>query len=555
MASHKESPRQKMIGMMYLVLTALLALNISDQVLKGFITVDEGIDKSKKIISQNNLQIEKAFKEYVDAGNIEAKPYYEKCVESRTKIERMINYIDSMKYTLISKTEKTTRPDTVQLRFMKKLDDFDTPTQLFIGSDEVSPKTTIYSAFSLKENLIHLGSDLEKMIADLKSKEQLDMADGNSLIEKVNTIKPTDRNSIEEGIKMNWIMDNFYNIPTAAVITNFDKIQTDLKNIESELFRVLAASSSKYIFKINKLQAKVLAPSSYVQTGEFFTADILLSASSKELTSDRMKVLIGAEYDTIQKKLTKPGEAISVMDGIGKYEVKGAGQGPQNFEGLIEYKNPKGNMEYYPFSYSYMVAAPFSAIGADNMNVMYVGVDNPVSASAAGFAPTDLSINISGCGAKIKQLSAGKYVINATSTGTCLMTVMAKTAQGLKQQGPPKVFRVKAIPPPVAKINGKPVLSTLELQLTELNTINSLGAICMGFEFPVNAVVKEATIVASDRNGNLQEEKINSPLLTNRAKEILRGIGPGKRAFIEGIKVNINGQTVPAPDVIIKRKR
>lgn len=555
MASHKESPRQKMIGMMYLVLTALLALNVSDQVLKGFITVDEGIDKSKKIISQNNLQIEQAFKEYVEAGNVEAKPYYEKCVESRTKIEQLISYIDKMKYLLISKTENTTKPDTVQLRFMKKLDDFDTPTQLFIGSDEANPKTSIHTAFELKQNLTQLSSDLVKTISDLKTTDQIDHADGNSLIEKINTIKPVDRNSMEDGIKMNWIMDNFYNIPTAAVITNFDKIQTDLKNVESELFRVLAASSNKYLFKVNKLQAKVLAPNSYVQTGQAFKADILLSASSNDLTSDRMKVLIGAEYDTLNKKLTKPGEAISIADGIGKYEVVGTGQGPQNFNGVIEYKNPKGLMEYYPFSYSYMVAAPFSAIGADNMNVMYVGVDNPVTVSAAGFAPTDLSVNISGCGAKVKLTSAGKYVISASSTGTCLMTVMAKTPEGMKQQGPPKVFRVKAIPPPVAKINGKPVLSTLELKATELNTINSLGAICMGFEFPVNAVIKEATIIATDKNGALIEEKITSPILTARAKEIIRGIGPGKRAFIEGIKVNINGQVVTAPDVIIKRKR
>ena len=88
MASHKESPRQKMIGMMYLVLTALLAMNISDQVLKGFITVDESIDKSKQIFTENNKQIEAAFLEYINQGNVEAKPYYEKCIHQTREHRR-----------------------------------------------------------------------------------------------------------------------------------------------------------------------------------------------------------------------------------------------------------------------------------------------------------------------------------------------------------------------------------------------------------------------------------------------------------------------------------
>jgi gliding motility-associated protein GldM len=554
MASSKETPRQKMIGMMYLVLTALLALNVSDQVLKGFITVDEGIDKSNIIIGQNNKQIEQAFKEYVDDGNLEAKPYYEKCVESRIKIERMITYIDSMKYALIISTQKTTKPDTSQIRHMIKLDDFDTPTYLFIGDDETDPKTSPYSASDLRKKLTGLSTDLNEMINEMVKDTMVDESDAMSLKEKTKTIVPSDRNVIENDLKMNWELDNFYNIPTAAVLTNFDKMKTDLKNVESELFRVFAASSNKYLFKVDKLQAKVLAPSSYVLSGETFRADILLSASSTQLTPDRMKVLVGAEYDEATKKLTLPGSSITVSEGIGKYQAVGSTTGEQKFKGVIEYKNPKGTTDYYPFESSYMVAAPFSAVAADNMNVMYIGVDNPISASAAGFAPTELVVKVSGCGATLKSSGAGKYIINASSTGTCVMTVMAQTPEGLKQQGPPKVFRVKSIPPPVAKINGKPVLSSLEMKPTELSGLNSIGAVCVGFEFPTTTVIKEATIVSYDRNGNLKETKINSAILTPEAKSIIAATPVNKRVFIENIKVSINGQNMTVPDVIIKKK-
>jgi gliding motility-associated protein GldM len=554
MASSKETPRQKMIGMMYLVLTALLALNVSDQVLKGFITVDEGIGKSNIIIAQNNQQIEEAFKLYVDKGNTEAKPYYEKCVQSRIKIERMITYIDSMKYNLISKTQKTTKPDTSQIRHMIKLDDFDTPTYLFLGDDETNPKRTPYSARDLRERLSGLSSDLNKMINEMVKDTTLDEADAMSLKEKTKTIVPEDRNVIENDLKMNWELDNFYNIPTAAVLTNLDKMKTDLTNVESELFRVFAASSNKYLFKVDKLQAKVLAPASYILSGETFKADILLSASSTQLTPDRMKVLMGAEYDEATKKLTMSGSPIAVNDGIGKYEVQGSSTGEQKFKGVIEYKNPKGTTDYYPFESSYMVAAPFSAVAADNMNVMYVGVDNPISASAAGFAPTELVVNVSGCGAKLKTAGAGKYVITATSTGTCLMTVMAKTAEGMRQQGPAKVFRVKAIPQAVFKWNGQPVLSTLELNLNQISSLNSIAITIPGFEFPVKATVMEATVVGYDRNGNLKDSKINSSVLSEEAKNIIRSTGVNKRAFIENIKVNVNGQVMQIPNVIIKRK-
>jgi gliding motility-associated protein GldM len=554
MASCKETPRQKMIGMMYLVLTALLALNVSDQVLKGFITVDEGIGKSNIIIAQNNQQIEEAFKLYVEKGNEEARPYYDKCVQSRIKIERMITYIDSMKFNLISKTQKTTKPDTSQIRHMIKLDDFDTPTYLFLGDDETNPTKTPYSAHDLRENLTGLGTDLNKMISAMVKDATLDEADALSLKEKTKTIVPADRNVMENDLRMNWELDNFYNIPTAAVLTNLDKIKTDLTNVESELFRVFAASSNKYLFKVDKLQAKVLTPASYILSGETFKADILLSASSTQLSPDRMKVLMGAEYDEASKKLTMPGSSITVNDGIGKYEALGSGVGEQKFKGVIEYKNPKGTTDYYPFESSYMVAAPFSAVAADNMNVMYIGVENPISASAAGFAPTELVVNVSGCGAKLKSVGAGKYIITAASTGTCMMTVMAKTPEGMKQQGPAKVFRVKAIPPAVFKWNGLPVYSTLDMNLNQISSFNTIAITIPGFEFPIKATVLEATVVGYDRNGNLKDTKVNSAVLSDEAKNIIKSTGVNKRAFIENIKVNVNGQIMQIPNVIIKRK-
>lgn len=556
MAIGRETPRQKMISMMYLVLTAMLALNVSSEILKGFITVDESLEHSNAILTENNSRMEAAFLNYVNQGNVEAKPYYDQSQVTKQRVQALMAYVDSMKFKLISKVEKTQQPDTVQMRYMKSLEDFDTPTYLFLGSDETQPIRTAYSALELKGQLNALSTALKNDLSTMQQtkKTALDNADFKSLNDQLSLIKPSDKGYEQNGIKMNWEQENFYHLPTAAVLTNLEKMQTDLKNLESEFLRVFSAASTKYIPKFNTLQAKVLAPVNYVQAGEWFSADILLSAGSTELTPDRMRVLLGAEYDSTTKQLKTPGEAIPLKDGIGKWQTLTGNSGSQSIKGVIAYKKPNGDELYFPFAHTYTVAQAFSAVGADNMNVFYVGVDNPLSASAAGILPNDLVVNVSGSGASIKPNGIGKYVITATNSGTCLVSVFSKTGGVLKAQGLPKVFRVKNIPQPVAKINGRPVLSTLELNSLELQSINSLGAVCLGFEFPVSVKVTHAVVTAIGRDGTLIDEVLTSSALTPRAMKLLSELKPGRRAFIEAIKVSINGQNFSVPDVIIKRK-
>ena len=305
MSSGKETPRQKMIGMMYLVLTALLALNVSKEILQGFVMVDESIGKSKVILDENNARIQKAFEAYVNDGNFEAKPYLLKSIETQKSIRMVDAYIDSMKVIIARKTEGISKSDTSQLRFMEKLDDYDTPTYLLIGSDESKPIDSKYSAKDLRLQLTTLHTELLSLIDNMQknTKTKLDDATINTLKQKLSTIKPVDRNLEKDGIKLNWELENFYHMPLAAVITNLDKIQADMKNLESEFLHTFAAASSKFLFKADKLHADVVAPSAYVLSGQPFKANIVLGASSSEFTPDRMEVVVGGVYDTNSKKL------------------------------------------------------------------------------------------------------------------------------------------------------------------------------------------------------------------------------------------------------------
>ncbi|MES2514909.1 MAG: GldM family protein [Bacteroidota bacterium] len=553
MSSGKETPRQKMIGMMYLVLTALLALNVSKEILQGFVMVDESIGKSKDILDENNTRVQKAFEAYVNDGNYEAKPYLLKSIETQKSIRIVDAYIDSMKLIIERKTEGVAKHDTSQLRFMEKLDDFDTPTFLLIGSDETNPIDTKYSAKDLRLQLTNLHTDLLALIDNMQkdSKTKLDDESITTLKQKLNTIKPIDRNIEKEGVKLNWELENFYHMPMAAVITNLDKIQADMKNLESEFLHTFAGASSKFVFKINKLHADVVAPSAYVLSGQPFKANIALGASSSELTPERMEVLVGAVYDSVSKKLINPGTPISIKDGMGNYEALTSSTGEKELKGVIKYKNPRGEYEYYPFDYSYTVAPPYSAVAADNMNIFYAGIDNPVSATCAGFSPADTKINISGCGAVATQTAAGKYVITVKSSGTCSVTVSAKVNGAYQQQGTVKTFRVKDIPPPFLRLGGKLATSTLEFSKNEVKMLGGVGAEAVGFMFPVNFTVKSFDVAVPGGG----EFSCTGNSLSPQAKTALSALKVGQVAYIDNIKVRKpTGETVTIPHAKIKIK-
>ena len=541
MSSGKETPRQKMIGMMYLVLTALLALNVSKEILKGFVMVDESLEKSKVILDENNIRVRQAFEAYVKDGNYEAKPYLLKAIDAQNSISIVNTYIDSMKLLIVQKTEGMNKKDTSQLRFMDKLDDYDTPTHILIGSDTYKPKTDKYSAKDLRLQLSNLHSHLLSMLDNMqkKSDTKLDQADINALKQKLNNIKPTDRNIEDHGMKLNWELENFYNMPMAAVITNLNKIQADMKNTESEFLHVFSAASSKFVFKADKLHADVVAPTAYVLSGQPFKANIVLGASSSELTPERMEVLIGGVYDTTSKKLINPGSAIAIKDGMGTYEAQTNAIGQKELKGVIKYKNSRGVDEYYPFDYSYTVAPPFTAVAADNMNIFYAGIENPVSVSAAGFSPSDLKVTVTGCGAETKPTAAGKYLLTAKTSGTCSVAVSAKVNGVYQQQGPVKIFRVRDIPSPVLKMGGKLATANLEFSRNEIRMIGGLGAESVGFMFPVNYIVKSFDLSVQG-GGDITCQGNN---LSPAAKTALGNMRPGQIAYIDNIKVLTPKQT------------
>lgn len=530
MGGGKETPRQKMIGMMYLVLTALLAMNVSKQILKGYIAVNDSMEASKKNLEENNKRILEAFKGSIE-GNKAAEPYYNQAIIAQKNIMETFKYIQELKTEVVKETEGyETGADTARLKYMEKMSDYDIASHILIGSEAATPREGQWSAKELRGKLGELSdkliSQLEGMQKDPKTK--LIQADYEAIKKKFVTVKPIDTGEEDNGVKLGWEAANFYHLPEAAVITNLNKMQADLKNLEAEILQTYSAASGKLAIKFDAIKARVVAPSSYIQAGQKYTADIFLAASSSKLGEGDMEVLVGIDSSTAAGGAG--GTKVSIVGGEGKYEVGTSGVGDQEYKGVIKYKNPDGTFKYYPFSASYKVAPPSAAVSADQMNVFYAGVPNPVSASAAGISPADIQVSATGGGVRVTPKGNGKFEFNFSSTGECMVTVSAKTKDGVKPQGPPLKFRVKPLPKPELKLGGK--FAPNELKKAELFNVAGLGAGASGFDFQANFIVMSYEVTGKVK-GKLGQASGNGNNLSGEAANIVKNADVGTKVYID----------------------
>lgn len=531
MGGGKETPRQKMIGMMYLVLTALLAMNVSKQILQGYISVNESMERSKENLEANNKRVDEAFKSTI-TGNAGAKPYYDKAIEAEKEIKQVYDYIGELSNIIIGATHKVDAKtaDTMQLRYMEKMDDYDVPSHELGISEPKEPKSGPHTAAELRDKLTGLSDKLIGMLDKMQKTDgqHLLKDDYESLKKKFISIKPVDSKRVEDGIEYNWAMDNFYHLPLAAVVTNFNKMQADLKNVEAEILQVFSGASGKLAIKFDAIKARVVAPSSYIAAGQPYEADIFLAASSSKLAAGDMEILIGV--DSAAAAGGAKGTPVPVVGGEGKYSVGTGGEGDQDYKGVIKYKNPDGTYKYYPFEGSYKVAKSGASVSADQMNVFYAGVPNPVTAAAAGISPADISVSATGAGVRVTPKGNGKYEFNFSGTGECMVSVSAKTKEGVKSQGPPVKFRVKPLPKPELKLSGK--FAPQELKKSELGMISGLGAGANGFDFQANYVVLSWEVVGK-ANGKLGSSAGNGNNLDATARQVLAKADVGSKVYID----------------------
>jgi gliding motility-associated protein GldM len=539
MSGGKQSPRQKMIGMMYLVLTALLALNISKEIINAFITIDSGLKQTNSNFDTKNLMTYKAFDKAKQNDPVKAKVPYENAMQAKKLSADLCAYITDLRGKMVAISAGVDHKvgDTLRLTLLDKPDDYDNPTHYMVGSD---PSNITGEAKPLKEKLIAYYGELVKLVPKDKQKDFQSRIQPSIPTEKVY--------SAEHGEMVPWEEYNFYHAPIVAAIAQMDRIINDVKNAEGDAVNELFASINANDFKFDKLTAEVVAANSYVFTGDHYTADVFVGA----FNSTQNPSIWLCDYDSVTKKPIGPIDSTSVKveGGLGKYDVQAGNVGLTKWSGLIRVKKPDGTFETYPFKQEYMVAAPSAAVFLEKMNVFYIGVDNPITISAAGVSPSDLQPSLSG-GQMRSNGKPGSYIVTVSGGTEATLNVGAKLNGANKAMGSFK-FRVKRVPDPVAYVG------TLKAdgQMTKAELMGQSGVFARmeNFDFDLKFTVV-SFVMSMSINGVFVEKKANGPGITPEMKTMLGGAKPGNKVFFEQVTVKgPDGTLRKIPGVNIKVK-
>ena len=551
MAGGKETPRQKMIGMMYLVLTALLAMNVSKDILNAFVVVNTGLQKTNENFGLKNAKTYSDFEAANAKDPAKTKPYYERANQVKKMSSDLYDYIENLKKHLIMETDKKDEKAAdslkVKLQFVESKDNYDIPTYVMIGDDPAKPKEGQFTARELKGKIETLRASLVKVFDDQKLFLPKDKAEMEAKLGlKTEKVQVADDGTVEE-----WENGNFYHLPLAAVVTNLSKIQADVRNAEADVINKLLAAVKGKDFTFDKLVAKVIAPSSYILAGDEYKADVLLVAFS---STQNPTILLGpidttkAKGDDTVNPLVGEGKPIEVEGGMGKYVASTGAEGLQKWSGVIKVEKPGGGHNYYPFSSEYMVAKPAAAVALDKMNVFYIGVDNPITVTAAGVAPENLTVSVSG---GTFSGSKGKGMVRVSGGSEATVSVGAKFGTTNKPMGSFK-FRVKRVPPPIAVVSGKKgddVISAAEAKV-----IPGVIARLENFDFELTFQIVSFDM-AMNVKGNFLTESSSSNKVTSNMQNLLRNATSGTKIYFENVKAKgPDGSVVKIPGVNLRVK-
>jgi len=442
MAGFKETPRQKMIGMMYLVLTALLALNVSKEILTAFVIVNESVEKTSENFSKKVDDKYGEFQQQYNLNREKVGPYFEKAEQAKKLSDELISYIDSVKYYVISETEGIPI-DTAKIISLEKIDakdNYDVPTRLLVGEEgfkralgwKLQEKLDAY-----RENMLSLVKEKDRELIKLGLRTDEDYRDA-------------------DGVKQSWVHHNFYHTILAADVTIFNKLINEVYNAQFDIINYQFANISKEDFKFSKIDAEILPNSNIVFQGEDFSAKIIVAAVD-ENAQPTVDYVMG-QNSWSDDFLDLPGvKHISGDSGFVKLDINTNSMKPSEytFAGRIGIKKPNGvDVEYHDFSSKFFVAEPSANVAATKMNVFYRGVDNPVKISAAGVPASQVKYEIRGDG-RIQQ-KEGDLVVNnlrQKTVGKVTVVVYRDNGEDRKQLGEQE-FRVKDLPPPEIFVNG-----------------------------------------------------------------------------------------------------
>lgn len=505
MAGGKLTPRQKMINMMYLVLTAMLALNVSQDILRALTDLNYSMEETVAQVEDGNQLLYNAL--IAEASEKDkAKPWNAKAQAMKPEADAAWQMIEDAKRHLIVETGDTIEGENGAFKGADNRD---------VGQNYLVNPESIGGGGMAKKIRTTLEQLRDNMIASIENDPSASLDDQtaaavNSLITFPNVIGHGD------DTPRPWEEAKFAELPLAGVIPFLTELQANVRRAESAMLKYYADGIDLKSVSFDAVQPVILTNSSYVMQGDNYEAKVFLAA-----------------YDSQQNPTFtlngEPVEAEMVADGMATITLPGSGVGVKSFTGSILLPGADSAVS---FEGEYTVAPPTAVISPTAMNVLYRQVDNPLEISVPGVQPENLVVS----GPGLRQTSPGNYVANITnvSGSEVNITVGVREEDGSTRNIGSKKFRLKGLPKPEAQIYRRSTPGPYSADLIANATVE---AAYQDFVFDLSLTVTGFEIVVPGQ----APIRVNGNRLTSAAQQAVRGARPGSLIMIRDVKATING--------------
>ncbi len=506
--------RQKMINLMYLVFIAMVALNVSSEVLSGFVLVERSLTHTIEGSQQSNDNIMKGLSTAYAKNPSKAEPWYRKGLALTAYADSLYNEIDQLRLLIAQEADgKDANPNDVARK-----DDMNAPTTVMLN-----PLTR--RGAKLRESIDAFRTYTTQMVRSDSRREHI-----------------SEMLSTESAGGLSWEQQIFENIPTIASLTMLTKLQSDIRSVEGDVLSDLVQNIDSGDLRVNKIAAQVIPRSQLVMQGSQYEASIVLSS-----------------YDSTRvPKIVVNGTTLPESAG-GIYRVTASKAGTFPISGYIETELPDGTAVKQPFQSEYYVTEPFATVAPTMMNVLYAGINNPISIAVPGVPSQNVTATMTN-GTLTRQ--GNGWVAKPAKIGTpAVITVMAKQADGRSTKMAETSLRVRALPDPLPYIQYTDANGATKrfkggrIAKRDLLTANGIGAAIDDDLLDVPYQVVRFQLLFFDSVGGVIPEVSNGPTFSTRQRDKIRNMAKGKRFFVsEVIARGPDGieRQIPAIEVIVR---
>jgi len=491
-----DSSRQKMINLMYIVLMAMLALNVSSDVLNGFSLVDEGLNRSTLNSSLQNNAMYKDLDFYMARNPEKVKEWYSKAQYVRQISDSLFNYVEDLKYKIVKEADG----DDADVTDISNKENLEAATYVMLAPGSGKGK-------HLYEAINNYRTAILAMITDSIQQKTILSSLSTNVPAKVGTLGK------------NWQEYIFENTPAAAAVTLLTKLQSDVRYAEGEVLHTLVNNIDVGDLRVNQVKAYVIPTAKTIVRGNKFSAQVILAAVD---TTKRPAIFID------DKEIASDG----------KYELLCNQTGQFKLSGYLKLDQSDGSVLSRPFEQEYTVVEPSATVSATLMNIFYAGFDNPISVSVPGVPSSNIRVSIAGGKATLKR-NKGGFVVRPLAVGKDITILVTANAQVMGRY----VFHVRQLPDPTPFVtytdaNGHSQRYKGGTPLSKMALMNSKGilaAIDDGL-LSIDFKVLSFETVFFDTMGNAVPELSNGSQFSNRQRSVFRNLSRGKRFYISRVR-------------------